>query len=111
MEASWPPKKPKSYFRTLRRLLDLLVYWGMGEGRRGEERREEKWQKSYIRCLRGMKSGPFALETVSRIVIILYTYMTIIYMIKTRPSVFLLVFASFNVKIERVFPSSGVATP
>lgn len=28
VEASWPPKKPESYFRTLRRLLDLLACWG-----------------------------------------------------------------------------------
>lgn len=35
MEASWPPKKPESYFRTLRRLLDLLVCWGEGRGRKG----------------------------------------------------------------------------
>lgn len=32
VEASWPPKKPGSYFRTLRRLLDLLECWEKGEG-------------------------------------------------------------------------------
>lgn len=38
----------------------------------------------------------------------LYDY---IYMIKTRSSVFLLVFATYDFKIERLFLSSGVATP
>jgi hypothetical protein len=27
VEASWPPKKPGSYFRVLGRLFDLLVCW------------------------------------------------------------------------------------
>lgn len=42
-EASWPPKKPGSYFRTLRRLLNLLTRWG---------KKEEKGQKLDLGFLR-----------------------------------------------------------
>lgn len=37
VEASWPPKKPGSYFRTLQRLLNLLTCWGGKEEERGQK--------------------------------------------------------------------------
>lgn len=36
VEASWPPKKPGSYFRTLQRLLNLLTRWGGKEVQKGQ---------------------------------------------------------------------------
>lgn len=73
MEASWPPKKPESYFRTLRRLLDLLVCWG------GKGRGEKGGKVAEITCkmFKRQENRAFALETVSITVITFYIYRTI----------------------------------
>lgn len=69
MKASWPPKKPESYFRTLRRLLDLLVCWG-GEG---ERRGGRKSGRNYM-IFKRYENQAFALETISNSDYALYVY-------------------------------------
>lgn len=70
MKASWPPKKPESYFRTLRRLLDLLVCWGGGEG---ERRGGKKSGRNYM-IFKRYENQAFALETISNSDYALYVY-------------------------------------